>query len=84
MRPGVATHSTVQLPRHAELSLTSAQSAEIIADYFSKISQEYSPLDLNNLPPNVRSYLHNSNQSLAPTLSIQDVYNRIIKAKKPN
>ena len=39
LRPG----DERQLPEHAELNLSSAQSAEIIANHFSVISQEYLP-----------------------------------------
>ena len=46
VRPGEPTQASFQLPGHAELNLSSAQSAEIIAEHFSKISQEYSPLNV--------------------------------------
>ena len=84
MRPGDANQTSFHLPGHAEQNLSSAQSAEIIAEHFSKISQEYSPLDLSSLAPNVNTYLQNCDQSLAPILSTHDVYCRMIKAKKPN
>ena len=81
-RPGETAHGGFQLPEHAGLS--SAQSAEIIAEHFSSISQEYSPLDVSSLPPNVQDFLSNCDQSLAPKLSIREVEARIVKAKKPN
>ena len=84
MRPGEANQTSFHLPGHAEQNLSSAQSAEIIAEHFSKISQAYSPLDLSSLAPNVNTYLQNCDQSLAPILSTHDVYCRMIKAKKPN
>ena len=84
LRPGETTHGGFQLPDHAELNYSSAQSAEIIAEHFSIISQEYSPLDVSSLPPNVQSFLGNNDQSLAPKLSVRDVERKIIKAKKPN
>ena len=46
------TQSGFQLPEHAELNLTSAQSAELIAEHFSRISQEFEPLNTSLLPPN--------------------------------
>ena len=45
LRPGEETQSGFQLPEHAEHSLSSAQSAEIIANLFSAISQEYALLN---------------------------------------
>jgi hypothetical protein len=84
MRPGETSHAEFQLPGHVELNFSSAQSSEIIAEHFSRISQEYSPLDLCNLPPNVQMYLSNPDQSLAPKLNTQEVHSRIMKAKKPN
>ena len=72
------------MPAHAEQNLSSTQSAELIADHFSKISQEFSPLDLSCLPSNVKSFLANYDENLAPKLSTFDVHARIIKAKKPN
>ena len=84
IRPGEVNQSTFQLPGHIELNLSSNQSAEIIAEHFSRISQEYLPLDLMNLPPNIRNYLSCSDQTLAPILSVHEVRTRITKAKKPN
>ena len=73
-----------QLPEHAQLNLTSAQSAEVIAEYFSRISREFEPLSLSALPPNVQRYLSDCNQTLAPILSPSQVLVRITRAKKPN
>ena len=78
------TQPGFQLPSHAELNLSSAQSAELIAEHFSKISQEFAPLNLTVLPPNIQLFLHNYDASLVPKLSISDVYSKIMKAKKPN
>ena len=83
-RPGDDAITAFQLPAHAELNLSSAQSAEIIAEHFSSISQEYQPLDLSLLPPNIQGALRNCNQKLAPRLSVSDVHAQIIRAKKPN
>ena len=84
MRPGETSHAQFQLPAHVEKNCSSAQSAEIIAEHFSSISQEYEPLNLTKLPPNVQIFLSNANQNLAPKLTLHDVHKRIIKAKKPN
>ena len=82
LRPGETPHGGFQLPQHAGLSST--QTAEIIANYFSTISQEFKPLNVASLPTNVQRFIENADQSLAPILSIRDVKSRIIKAKKPN
>ena len=84
LRPGDEPQAAFQLPAHAELNLSPAQSAEIIADHFSSISQEYQPIQMSSLPPNVQSYLSTCDQSLAPKLTPEEVYQRIKKAKKPN
>ena len=78
------TQSGFQLPSHAELNLNPAQSAELIAEHFSKISQEFAPLSMTALPPNIQLFLNNYDASLVPKLSISDVHSRIMKAKKPN
>ena len=84
LRPGEANQSGFQLPDHAKLNYSAAQSAEIIAQHFSRISQEYSPLDVSSLPPNVQSCLAENTQNLVPKLSYSEVLDRIVKAKKPN
>ena len=84
LQPGETTHGGFQLPGHVDQNYSSAQSAEIIAEHFSRISQEYSPLDITSLPPNVQACLSNNDQSLPPVLSVSDVKSRIIKAKKNN
>ena len=84
LRPGDTAQTGFQLPGHAERNLTSAQSAEIIAEHFSAISQEYDPLEIDALPRNVQLFLEKNDNFLAPKLSPEDVQSRITKAKKPN
>ena len=67
------------LPGHSKMN--NLQSAEIIADHFSKISQEYSPLSSSSLPPNIRDFL--SVYVEPPRLSVSAVKSRIVRAKKP-
>ena len=55
----------------------------MIADHFSAISQEFQPLCIDQLPPNIICYLNDQN-IIPPNLSATDVYKRIIKSKKPN
>ena len=83
MRPGYSQHSGIKLSSHVEQRLTLVQSADAIATHFSSISQEFEPLSLQKLPPNVCSYL-TDRKSIPPTLSPEEVYLRLIKAKKPN
>ena len=81
LRPGEGVQPTFYLPDHTLFSST--QSCEIIAEHFSRISQDYSPLNVRSLPPNIQTFL-SSSQTLPPTLSQRDVLTRIRKAKKPN
>ena len=53
LQPGETTHGGFHLPQHVEQNFSSTQSAEVIAEHFTRISQEYSPLNISRLPPNV-------------------------------
>ena len=83
LRPGTDANRWFQLPSHNNQRLSPAQSAELIADHFSSISQEFQPLKLEDLPPNIVSYLKDQN-SFPPTLTTAEVFKRIVRAKKPN
>ena len=81
-QPGDCTDSnTFTLPSHSDRNLTNQESAECIANYFSAISQEFPPLDMNNLLERVKSKLKTSLP--APIISAQDTLEKINKAKKP-
>jgi hypothetical protein len=85
LRPGEKIQPGFQLPEHVKNNISPAQSAEIIADYFSSVSQEYFPFDITRLPPNVQSHLATRPaDEIIPSLSVYDVYTKIIRAKKPN
>ena len=84
LRPWQENKSQFVLPSHADQNLSPAQSVELIANHFSLISQEYEPLDAANLPVRIQQYLTDQDQDLVPVLSTNDVYRRIVKAKKPN
>ena len=73
----------ISLPQHEEKGFTSLQSAEIIAQHFSKISQQYEPLNIETMPPNIQTFLSLSDTECAPILSEASVTSRIIKARKP-
>ena len=57
VRPGEASLNTFTLPGHADQNLTARQSAEIIADHFAAISQDYEQISLANFPPKMREEL---------------------------
>ena len=85
LRPGENTAPLFQLPRHVESKLSSLESVEKMADYFSCISQEYSPLEISALPPCVQSHLSTPTcDQIIPRLSEFDVYCKIVRAKKPH
>ena len=48
---------TFDLPELVDNNFDDKQSAEALADYFSSISQEFQPLDVNKLPPNLKDEL---------------------------
>ena len=83
VRPGDVTSNTFTLPSHSDANLSAEQSAEIIADHFAAISQQYEPISLENFPPVMKNYLNNPDVSDVPVLEEYQVYKRICKAKKP-
>ena len=55
-RPGDCGEETgFTITSHVEQNLSPQQSAEQIADYFSSISQQYAPLNLQELPERLRA-----------------------------
>ena len=83
LRPGTDNNKWFQLPSHIKDGLNPVQSAELIADHFSSISQEFKPFTIEELPPSIVSYMSDMN-SLPPKLTTSEVASRILKAKKPN
>ena len=84
LRPFDTGNASFQLPGHAERNLSSAESAELLAEHFSKISQEFLPLNVTNLPPNIQHFLLSYDRSVTPKLAVHTVLSRIMKAKKPH
>ena len=78
-----SSSSQFSLPSHCDQDLTPLQSAEVFANHFSKISCEYEPLVVSELPANVKAHLATSDINDVPILSLTAVYSRIIKTKKP-
>ena len=66
VRPGENTANSFTLPGHDDSNLSAQQSAEIIADHFAAISQNYDPISVNNFPPTLRQALTNPNMSAVP------------------
>ena len=82
LRPGQEVQSQFLLPSHADRNLSAAQSVEIIANHFSNISQEYAPLNIANLPPNIQQYLVDQDQDLVHALFfIRILFIRIVRLR---
>ena len=73
-----------KLPSHAEADLSAEQIAEILADYFSRISQEFAPLDQDKFSPSLKAKLADSAADSPPILQEHQIYKKIVSAKKPN
>ena len=74
--------SSFTLPEHE--NLMNAESAELIAEHFSKISREFPPLDRETLPDRVSQKINNpERESKVPELFEHEVYMRIKQANKP-
>ena len=84
VRPGDKTSNTFYLPSHIDKNLSASQSAEIIADHFAAISQDYEPINLQNFPPNMKAAFLQPDLSVTPRLEEFQVFEKICKAKKPN
>ena len=84
VRPGDSESDDFFLPDHVDKAMSASESAEVIADYFSKISMEYDPIDVTKFPPKIKESLAAIDTSLVPSLSVHEVYQKIRKAKKPN
>ena len=69
------------LSAHESESLSSAESAERIAQHFAAISQEFPPLDVRKLPPRVQTKLRCADT--APVVTEYEAYKKIMGAKKP-
>ena len=79
---GDCTHSnTFTLPSHQSDNLTNQESAERIAEHFFAISQEFLPLNINNLAGCVQLKLKTS--STAPVVSVEDTLEKLMQRKKP-
>ena len=83
-QPGVnESESDFTLKSHQDANLTSEQSLERIAQHFANISQEFSPLNISLLPPDVRANIESESDKI-PIMVEHDVYQKIKKTKKPH
>ena len=79
------TRGNFTLPSHADENLSSAECAERLAQYFSKISQEFSPICPERFPPFVKEkLLAGKSDQFKPILHEYEVFHKLSKAKKPN
>ena len=81
VRPGEKS-DTFTLPNHTNLS--SLEAAELMADHFSLISQEYEPIDILNFPPKMKEELLHPQSATVPVIEEFQVFKKICKSKKPN
>ena len=72
-----------QIASHVESNFSAEQSAEALADYFSRISQEFEPIDTSKLSPNLKQKL-SLNSDVIPTLEEHEIYRKVAASKKPN
>ena len=82
VRPGEQNCDTFTLPEHTDNNLTAQQSAEIMADHFAAISQNYDPIMIDNFPPKIREELLQPDLSATPSLEEYEVYNKMCAEKK--
>ena len=69
-KPGDSDCNQFTLPNH--VGLTEKESAELIAEHFAAISNEYSPLNISDLSDRVREILNDGIPP--PTISEVDCY----------
>ena len=80
-RPGDQPPSTFSLPLHVENNLSALESSNKICEYFSSISQEYTPLNIESLPEHVKAKVTNDPCD-HPYLADHMVYDGLKKGKK--
>ena len=73
---------TFILQNHQEANMSTEECTEAIACHFSKISQEYLPLDPKNLPLRIqKKLLEPINEGEVPKINENEVLEKIRKAK---
>ena len=74
--------STFVLPGHEQKS--EIEIANILAEFFSQISNEYPHLKMEDLPDRVRLKLSVIDENIIPQFSTQEIYEKLRKMKIPN
>ena len=83
VRKGDTKDDLFILPQHSDQNLSEEETAERIADYFTAISQEFEPLIVKNLPPNILKCIDDAKtDSDIPILEPYEVYRKIKRVKK--
>ena len=74
--------TSFEIIKHLEQNLTNSQSVEMIAEHFTKISQEYPPLSVSRLSESVQKKLADRHLAKPPFISKYSVEKVLRKAKK--
>ena len=84
-QPGdCSDEGSFSLQSHLEDNLSSEESTERIAEYFARISQEFPPLQREQLPEHVKTKIEGPvNQDELPIIHDHVVYENIKRSKKP-
>ena len=77
------TDENFHIPEYVDKNFSPQQSAEALADYFSRISQEFHPIDPSSFSPSLKEKLQDYTEE-TPTLEEHQIYQKIQSAKKPN
>jgi hypothetical protein len=82
-RPGEDTSGNISLPTHIDANLTPQESAEAIVTYFSKISQEFTPIEEDSSAKwlDAERYI-NSEPCQHPAIYEHEVFENMKRAKK--
>ena len=80
---GSNTDGNFHIPEYVEKNFSPQQSAEALADYFSRISQEFLPIDPSSFSPSLKEKLQDYTEE-TPRLEEYQIYQKIRSAKKPN
>ena len=84
-KPGESGKPCFILPAYVEQQLTAQQSAEKLANHFSKISQTVDPLEVEKLFPALREAIEDGRTTTSKhSVGHNQVYRKIVKLKKPN
>ena len=82
--PSDSQFKSFNLPSFVEQNLSPLESAQRISDFFVAISQEFSPLRLDNLSSQVIKYLMHEQDEHIPLITDHYVYQKLKMSKKPH